>query len=169
METTKKAANAANKDLDTPNPQNSPAEAVEFIQVPPAYASRLKAFGNPIAFNNTAKLEKFGVTHYQIFTCPLPDGRTLRFTSHDKKFIKAVENDDIAEFYYKPASDAVGGSSEIDYRTSKQVATIINQANAKRSSRLMEAVFDVDKIDNIDSLRERLLSNSIDKLLNATT
>jgi hypothetical protein len=162
-----KGANAPEKQIDSQSVEQT--NPVEFVMVPPAYASRIKAFGNPIAFKDPKGLEKFGVTHYQTFTCPLPDGSTLRFTSFDSKFIKAVENDDVAEFYYKPAPAELGGSSEIDYRTSKQVANAMNQQNAKRSAKLLDAVFNVDNIENIDSLRERLLSNNIDKLLNATT
>jgi len=160
----------AKSNLDKQNSQEqTAAEAVQFIQLPDMYISRIKAFGEPQPYAANSGMQKFGIKEYQVFICPLPDGTTLRFTSHEKKFIKAVENDDLAEFYYKPADDSVGGTSEIDYRTSKQVANTLAKEDAKRSAKLKDAIFNVDNIENLDSLRERLLSNSIDKLLNATT
>lgn len=162
-----KGANAQGNQTDSQS--STTTEVVQFVAVPDTYVSRIKPFGEPLPYKEGSGMAKFGISHYQLFTCPLPDGSTLRFTSHDKKFIKAVENDDVAEFFYKPAADALGGTSEIDYRTTKQVSNSLAKEDAKRASKLKEAIFNVDNIENIDTLRERLLSNSIDKLLNATT
>lgn len=169
----KDPANAAvsQSEIDAPETNvSNENEQVDFKLVPIEYASRLRAFGKPVTYENQGGgLKKFGVDTYQTFTCPLPDGTTLRFTSFDEKFIKAVANDDIAEFYYKPGPADEGGSTATDYRTRRQVANALADAQAKRQARFMETVFSVDALEASPAMRERILAGSIDKILNAST
>ena len=146
--------NATTKTVETPETNNAPAS---LITIKGKALDSLKAFGKPVAYASGTKWEKYGITHFQVYTCG-----NLRFTSNEDKFATAVANDDVAEIRYTAGTDAQGGTSYFEFTTRQQ-------ASKRRKDKFEDDFFTLENFSANPQLGAKLAQANIDKILNASS